>query len=68
MIGKLTKALSKTFGSVMKTKGGPASGLIPTEKAAGKITNPAKIATNVSIIDTWMAVFVKFVSLLKYEA
>lgn len=52
MIGKLAKALSKTFGSVMKTNGGPASGFIPTEKAAGKITNPAKIATSVSMTDT----------------
>ena len=49
MIGIPEKACSKTFGKVIKIREGPLSGLIPTEKAAGKIIRPARIATMVSI-------------------
>ena len=33
-----------TFGRVMKMSDGPLSGSTPTEKAAGKIISPAKMA------------------------
>lgn len=49
----------------MKIRLGPDPGWIPTEKAAGKMINPASIATKVSIIPTLKAVLVRFVSLLK---
>ena len=39
---------TKTFGSVMKISGGPASGRVPNAKQAGKIINPETMATNVS--------------------
>ena len=39
----------KTFGNVMKISDGPLSGLTPTEKAAGNIISPARIATRQSI-------------------
>ena len=54
-----------TLGSVIKIRLGPASGCMPTEKAAGKIMKPANTATNVSIIPTLNAVLVRLVSLLK---
>ena len=44
---------------------GPESGCMPTEKAAGKMINPASIATKVSMIPTLKAVLVRLVSLLK---
>ena len=40
------KACWNTLGRVMKIKLGPASGWMPTEKAAGKMINPASTATN----------------------
>ena len=54
-----------TFGSVIKIRLGPESGCMPTEKAAGKMINPASIATKVSMIPTLKAVLVRLVSLLK---
>ena len=44
------KACWNTLGSVMNTKEGPESGLMPTEKAAGNIISPAKMATMLSIM------------------
>ena len=55
----------KMFGSVIKIRLGPESGCMPTEKAAGKMINPASIATKVSMIPTLKAVLVRLVSLLK---
>ena len=66
--GMLPNACWKTLGKVMKSKLGPASGLIPTEKAAGKMIIPAKIATNVSIVATLRATLGSGVSFLNYEA
>ena len=40
--------LLNTFGSVLKSSEGPASGCTPNEKHAGIIINPAISATNVS--------------------
>ena len=54
-----------TLGRVIKMRLGPESGCMPTEKAAGKMINPANIATKVSMIPTLKAVFVRLVSLLK---
>ena len=59
--GLLPKACWNTFGSVIKINDGPLSGLTPTEKAAGKITNPARIATKKSMIPICMAEVVRFV-------
>ena len=50
-----------TFGNVMKMSDGPLSGFTPTEKAAGNIMRPAKIATRQSMIAICDADFVKFV-------
>ena len=41
MTGMPAKACWNTFGKVMKINEGPASGVTPTEKAAGKIISPA---------------------------
>ena len=59
------KACSKTLGSVMKISDGPLSGCTPTDMAAGKIISPARIATNVSMMEIWKAVPTRFVSRLK---
>ncbi len=48
---------TKTLGNVIKIKLGPLSGLIPKEKHAGKIINPATTATNVSNMATFVASF-----------
>ena len=44
-----------TFGSVMNTRFGPLPGFTPNAKQAGKITNPAINATNVSRMATLIA-------------
>ena len=49
----------------MKIRLGPDPGWIPTEKAAGKMINPASIATKVSIIPKLKAFIVRFAYLLK---
>ena len=48
--GMVLKACWNTLGSVMKMSEGPLSGLMPTEKAAGKIMSPAKMAIMVSSV------------------
>ena len=63
--GRLPKACWKTLGSVMNSRLGPASGWMPTEKAAGKIMKPARMATIVSIHPTLSAVLGRLVSLRK---
>ena len=45
----LEKAWLKTLGRVMKMSDGPLSALTPTEKAAGKIISPARMATTQSM-------------------
>ena len=40
------------MGSVVKTSDAPASGLMPNEKAAGKMMMPARTATSVSASTT----------------
>ena len=50
----------------MKTSFAPESGSSPgTEKTAGKMTMPARIAARVSIAPTETAVFARFASALK---
>ena len=56
---------TKTLGNVIKIKLGPLSGLIPKEKHAGKIINPAIIATKVSNSATFNDSFNKVCSLFK---
>ena len=63
-IGTPPNACWNTLGRVIKMRLGPESGCMPTEKAAGKMINPANIATKVSMIPTLKAVFVRLVSLL----
>ena len=55
------KACWKTLGSVMKMSDGPESGLTPTEKAAGKIISPARMATMESMTPICTADFVRLV-------
>ena len=55
----------KMLGRVMKTSEGPDVGSIPTLKTAGKITTPASMATSVSRIVTFRAVWRRLVSGLK---
>lgn len=56
-IGTPPNACWNTLGRVIKMRLGPESGCMPTEKAAGKMINPANIATKVSMIPTLKAVF-----------
>ena len=63
--GTLLKACWNTFGRVMKISEGPLSGFTPTEKAAGKIISPARIATTESIMPIWTAEPVRFVDFEK---
>ena len=56
---------TNTLGKVIKIKLGPLSGLIPNEKHAGKIINPAIIATKVSSTATFVASFKSVCSLFK---
>ena len=48
-IGTPPNACWNTLGRVIKMRLGPESGCMPTEKAAGKMINPANIATKVSM-------------------
>ena len=64
-MGTPLNACWNTLGRVIKIRLGPESGCMPTEKAAGKMINPASIATKVSMIPTLKAVLVRLVSLLK---
>ena len=50
-----------TLGRVMNTSEGPLSGLTPTEKAAGKIISPARMAMQVSITAICTADFARLV-------
>lgn len=56
-MGTPLNACWNTLGRVIKIRLGPESGCMPTEKAAGKMINPASIATKVSMIPTLKAVF-----------
>lgn len=49
----------------MKISEGPASGWIPTEKAAGKIMNPDNMEMHVPMTHTLIAVYPSRVSRLK---
>ena len=51
----------KTLGRVMKMSEGPLSGLTPTEKAAGNIISPARMAISVSMRAICMAERAKLV-------
>ena len=55
-MGTPLNACWNTLGRVIKIRLGPESGCMPTEKAAGKMINPASIATKVSMIPTLKAV------------
>src|SRR5690554_3648610 len=65
----------KSSGRVIKRSPGPpatswstiVSGFAVNAKADGKMTTPARIATSMSSVDTWMEVFAKSVLLLKYD-
>lgn len=59
-MGTPLNACWNTLGRVIKIRLGPESGCMPTEKAAGKMINPASIATKVSMIPTLKAVLVRF--------
>ena len=61
-MGTPLNACWNTLGRVIKIRLGPESGCMPTEKAAGKMINPASIATKVSMIPTLKAVLVRLVS------
>ena len=65
MTGMPLKACWNTLGSVMKMSEGPLSGSTPTEKAAGNIMRPARMATTQSMMAICEAAFVRFVSLEK---
>ena len=59
IIGIVAKASLKTLGSVMNISDGPESGLTPTEKAVGKIINPAIMAMSVSMATMLTADFMR---------
>ena len=65
MTGIELKACWNTLGRVMKMSEGPLSGFTPTEKAAGKIISPARMATRQSMTPIWMAEFVRLVCFAK---
>ena len=60
-MGSDPKACWNTFGKVMNINAGPLSGFTPTEKAAGNIIKPARIAIMVSIPAIWIEDFNKSV-------
>ena len=66
-IGTPPNACWNTLGRVIKMRLGPESGCMPTEKAAGKMINPANIATKVSMIPTLQAEIDSLDSLLIKE-
>ena len=59
--------MAKTLGSVMNTSPGPASGAMPTLNTVGKMMNPLRIATAVSMMQTLVADLTRRVSRLKYD-
>ena len=59
--GDPAKACWNTLGSVMNISDGPLSGLTPTEKAAGNIMSPARMATRQSMTAICDADFVRSV-------
>ena len=63
-MGMAENAWLKTFGRVMNTSDAPLSGLTPTEKAAGKIIRPARIAMNESTNEICTAEVSRLVFLL----
>ena len=59
IIGIVAKASLNTLGSVMNISDGPESGLTPTEKAAGNIINPARMAMSESMTTMLTADFMR---------
>lgn len=63
-MGTPLNACWNTLGRVIKIRLGPEQ-VVAYGKSAGKMINPASIATKVSMIPTLKAVLVRLVSLLK---
>ena len=64
-MGTAAKACWNTLGRVMKMSEGPLSGFTPTEKAAGNIMSPARMATTQSMTAICVADFVRLVDFEK---